>query len=314
MRLMFLRILSWLGYTWGSIYLNGRRWNHRLWGFYRYHLDTFKTKASPWIQRCRRFFGPPKWKAALRGLLFWPLMGIAALIIYTEQVPMFTPSLGLYPDQSNMLPSENASVFQLQLDTPVKQFNALPEFTYLSGDDDGPVASSGEFTSDNSVFIRPEASNNPGQVASEVVVAEDEAALVLAGLPRFELTDMLQPLQGEVVRSLGWYRHEVYGDWRMATGLTIEPAQPGAPVLAAYTGVVDQVTKLESNAWSVKLLHQDGWESEYGGLERINVEPGTVVEQGETLGVTADAAESTVAFTLKHYEAPVDTIAYWRSP
>lgn len=298
MRLMFLRVISWLSDTWRYAYLTRRR----------YHSDTNKAKTSPRRQRLTRLFAQANWSAALRGVLFWALMAIAAIIIYTEQVPLFTPSLGKHPSQGGLVPGEDASAVHVQPDMSIKQFNALPDVPFSTSDAAVHNTGADEPVTVESVPTEQEQPTQPSARSNQ----EDEVAAVLAGLPQFEIADMLQPLQGKVVRPLGWYRHEVYGDWRMATGLTIAPAQPGEPVLAAYTGVVDQVTKLEGNTWSVKVLHQDGWATEYGGLERVTVEPGSVVKQGEQLGVTADAVESTVSFTLRHRDDPVDTIAYWR--
>ncbi|HHT26877.1 MAG TPA: M23 family metallopeptidase [Firmicutes bacterium] len=300
MRLMFLRVLSWLGDHWRSMHLDRRR----------HHFNTLKFKASAWLTKCRQIFTRLKWRAALRVTVFWALMATAALIIYTEQVPLFTSSLGLRSDQGGWTPGAETAALYYQSDAPVRQLSALPETPLSPGD--AAVSSVGMVDTGETVIRENAPAVQEDSVPSDAGTdLGDDAAAVLAGLPRFEVANILQPLQGKVIRSLGWYRHEVFGDWRMAPGLMIAPAGAGEPVLAAYTGVVDQVTKLEANTWSVKLMHQAGWETEYGGLAQVTVEPGGMVRQGEPLGVTADV-ESIVSFALKHQGEPVDTAAYWR--
>jgi murein DD-endopeptidase MepM/ murein hydrolase activator NlpD len=141
----------------------------------------------------------------------------------------------------------------------------------------------------------------------EEVIAVSE---VIAPIAPFDPTKAVMPVQGEVVRIPGWYRHPEYGDWRLSPGIEIKPLQPGQKVVSSYGGVVAQVSKSRTGGWDVVLTHQGDWSSEYRGLEEVVVEPQQAVSQGSLLGTSLRDDEAAIAFVLRRGEGWVDPGKY----
>ena len=155
----------------------------------------------------------------------------------------------------------------------------------------------------------------PAEIAGTVVpevetvleppTAEDtssEVVDVMAFLPVFDPHEALIPVQGEIIRTPGWYRHPEYGDWRNSPGIQIRSDESQPAVRSSYTGVVAKVSKAHDGGWDVVLTHRDGWVSEYRGLEEVTVEPQQYVEQGTQLGTS----QHELSFVLRRGETPVD--------
>lgn len=90
---------------------------------------------------------------------------------------------------------------------------------------------------------------------------------------------------GTVLRGPGWHRHPVYGEWRFQPGAELDvPA--GTPVRAARRGVVRFVGAEERWGLSVRIQHDDGWETMYGLLREASVQEGQRVRPGEVIGAS----------------------------
>ena len=113
-----------------------------------------------------------------------------------------------------------------------------------------------------------------------------------------EETAFLPPLDGEVV---GEYRPDalVWSDtlqlWQTHAALDIA-APLGTAVLACADGTVTEVYRDPLLGYTVRLEHEDGYESLYACLQSAEmVEAGQRVQMGEVIGAVGESADSEAA-------------------
>ncbi len=103
----------------------------------------------------------------------------------------------------------------------------------------------------------------------------------------------------------GYRTNPVSGQYGFHTGIDLA-APEGTPVAAAYAGKV--VKSGESDVWGkyVLLEHSDGFETYYCHLNDIYALEGTVLRNGETLGVVGSTGWSTGPHL--HFEVRIDGV------
>ena len=127
-----------------------------------------------------------------------------------------------------------------------------------------------------------------------------------ATLPKNE--ELMMPVPGKVIRSFGWSRHPVYGDWRFHPGLDIE-VPPGTPVRAALSGKIVQAGKVADYGMAISISHAGDISTFYGHLGSITVHVGDMVRQGEVIGVSGDTGVATVPqvyFEVRKGQEPIE--------
>lgn len=126
-----------------------------------------------------------------------------------------------------------------------------------------------------------------------------------ADIPVTSISSMEWPVIGGVLRPYGWYRHPVFGDWRHASSVTIQPAADHNVVTAALAGRVTDVVNA-GGLWRVTIRHADGWETEYEGLASVDVASYEVVATGQVIGSAPDSPVGAVAFAVYRDGIAVD--------
>lgn len=300
----------------------GRRRNHLLLGFYRYHLDSVRNKMSPiskWIAVVAK---NPRTSVVLRGLVFWPLMGLAAVLLYTgggllnvappawHTENVSTAGVAEQPEGA-LIPKTQAppalSSKAISAKLPADEPRVATDGADAGDDSDGESAVETHDAQKAAPQQPATADHQPTAIAQQKA---DPVAAALAKMPAFVPDDAIMPVTGQIVRSTGWYRHPVFDDWRMSTGVVIVPDRPGGDVRVAYPGVVEEVRKTAKGDWAVQVVHKDDWRSTYSGLESTSVRPHDVVSQGAVIGKSAGAASTEVSFSLRHHQTIVDPVAY----
>lgn len=110
------------------------------------------------------------------------------------------------------------------------------------------------------------------------------------------------PLPGRVVRE---FIPQPEGDRPAHPGLSLSP-DPTGQVEAAGRGQVVEVGESDDGGAYVQLDHGYGFRTHYGGLARVRVREGQVLEQGTLLGdVTGEGGSRSEASTL-YFEIQVD--------
>ena len=148
-----------------------------------------------------------------------------------------------------------------------------------------------------------EAQDAPQSVAQSA--AGGGAAPARLDLPAVSISDMGWPVAGGVLRPYGWYRHPVFGDWRHASTVVLQPAPGQTDVVAALAGrVIDVVDS--GGSWRVTIRHAGGWETEYDGLASVDVSSYEIVGTGQVIGRAPDVPSATVAFAVYRDGVSVD--------
>jgi murein DD-endopeptidase MepM/ murein hydrolase activator NlpD len=122
---------------------------------------------------------------------------------------------------------------------------------------------------------------------------------------------MRTPVDGARVSSqFGMRQHPVLGFQKLHKG-TDFAAPVGTPIFASGAATVEFAGEKGPNGNFIKLRHQNGWETLYLHLDRIDpaVSAGKTVAQGQTIGTVGTTGRSTGPHL--HYEvhindAPVD--------
>jgi septal ring factor EnvC (AmiA/AmiB activator) len=138
--------------------------------------------------------------------------------------------------------------------------------------------------------LRPYQPSAAGAPAPEHVAAQ-------AGPPPYRL-----PAIGALVTGLG----EISDSGARSRGLTIA-TQPGAQVIAPTAGRVAFADHYRGYGDIVIIDHGQGWTSLITGMERLSVDVGAQVAQGDPLGVTGAGAPK-VTVELRRNGRPVDIV------
>lgn len=93
------------------------------------------------------------------------------------------------------------------------------------------------------------------------------------------------------VSRFGMRWSESRGAWRMHTGLDLIVTE-GTPVLAAAAGTVRLVEEVSGYGLTVLVDHGQGWQTLYGHLFEIAVQPGETVHRGQPLGRVGESGRA----------------------
>ncbi len=102
--------------------------------------------------------------------------------------------------------------------------------------------------------------------------------------------------------AFGMRKHPILGVDKMHTGIDF-PAPAGTPVLATATGRAEEVHHLgDSSSYGnyIILVHDEVYQTLYAHLSDVVVEPGQIIEEGDTIGYVGNTGRSTSAHL--HYE------------
>ena len=129
--------------------------------------------------------------------------------------------------------------------------------------------------------------------------------------------EMVKPVMGHTLTSVGMTFSEVFKDYRYNTGVALA-AKPGTEVKLALPGTVSLISTGENNTQTVSITHGNGWESSYSGLEQVKVKAGDKLAQNTVLGNLGDYSrvngilENHLYFKITKNGEPVDPNIYWK--
>lgn len=153
---------------------------------------------------------------------------------------------------------------------------------------------------DETVAVGEIVASGGGDVASENGVKGVSFAEYTVSAPATLPLDELR-----LTSPFGYRTNPVSGEYGFHTGIDLA-APEGTPVAAAYAGKVTESG--ESDVWGKYVLveHSDGFETYYCHLNDIYAPEGTVVRNGETLGVVGSTGWSTGPHL--HFEVRIDGV------
>ena len=112
-----------------------------------------------------------------------------------------------------------------------------------------------------------------------------------------DIVPTIKPVPAGVPLSsaFGMRKHPILGVDKMHLGIDF-PAPAGTPVLATATGRAERVyTHGDHNSYGnhIILQHDEVYQTLYAHLSEIAVEPGQIVEEGDTIGYVGSTGRST---------------------
>ncbi len=146
------------------------------------------------------------------------------------------------------------------------------------------------------IGLRPETDRPLAQRVNTATQTAFEKRLMLRSIPSG------WPVYSEQVTSaFGMRRHPITERMAMHGGVDLRAAM-GTPVHATADGVVEWAAKQHNSGMGkvVRLVHNFGFTSLYGHLDRIEVRPGQFVQRGDLLGYSGNTGASTAPHL--HYE------------
>ncbi len=146
------------------------------------------------------------------------------------------------------------------------------------------------------IGLRPETDRPLAQRVNTATQTAFEKRLMLRSIPSG------WPVYSEQVTSaFGMRRHPITERMAMHGGVDLRAAM-GTPVHATADGVVEWAAKQRNSGMGkvVRLVHNFGFTSLYGHLDRIEVRPGQFVQRGDLLGYSGNTGASTAPHL--HYE------------
>lgn len=144
---------------------------------------------------------------------------------------------------------------------------------------------------------------------------QPEEELSEEALGALNLSKLVWPVQGAVKTGYGWWRHPLYRDWRLHTGIAIT-TPVGSSVRAALPGRVVDIYHDNYLRTVVVLEHSGQVRTVYGNLQDVAVTLGTSVAQGRVLGRAAASVEDVNSgeayFEVRHRGQAIDPLLYLR--
>ncbi|MDX9871682.1 MAG: M23 family metallopeptidase [Clostridia bacterium] len=123
--------------------------------------------------------------------------------------------------------------------------------------------------------------------AASVDIAPDEGDLISAILANLDISQVVWPLEGEIIRAVGLNYSETFADYRFHSGFDIAAAA-GAEAAAVFPGKIVSVSTSKAEKVSLVIDHGGGWLSTYAHLAEARVSPGEKVTAGQILGTIGE--------------------------
>jgi murein DD-endopeptidase MepM/ murein hydrolase activator NlpD len=114
----------------------------------------------------------------------------------------------------------------------------------------------------------------------------------------------------------GYRTHPITGKYAMHRGIDIA-ADTGTPVIAAHSGIVEEVARDGKLGQYIKVRHNPSTYSLYGHLSDMDVRVGDRVQGGDMIGNVGSTGRSTGAhldYSLRIHERAVDPMRYVTPP
>lgn len=102
----------------------------------------------------------------------------------------------------------------------------------------------------------------------------------------------VSPVAGRITSNFGWRVHPITGEQSFHRGVDLAVPK-GTPVHTIGDGVVTWAGNRGHSGQTVIVRHNDGSESIYGHLEKIQVAEGSTISSGQVLGLSGNTGRST---------------------
>ena len=155
----------------------------------------------------------------------------------------------------------------------------------------------------------------PGQKYTETTPGETAQATK----PTAGRLSVCAPVEGEVISEYAMEAlsyNQTTRDWRVHNGVDYG-AEAGTSVVAVADGEVYTVYEDEQMGYTVVILHEGGYVTQYASLDaEVSVSPGDAVQMGQTIGTVGSTAlmenalGDHVHFSVTKNDEPVDPMEF----
>lgn len=144
--------------------------------------------------------------------------------------------------------------------------------------------------------LRPAYIPTPESFAERAAPGGRESAVLNRQAPQGDASGILSlgyPINQAPIEisPFGMRYSESRGAWKMHTGIDLIVTE-GTPVLAAATGTVILVDEVSGYGLTVLVDHGGGWQTLYGHLFELAVQPGERVHRGQPLGRVGESGRA----------------------
>ncbi len=226
-------------------------------------------------RRIRRFIpkgsGAQKQVTQLLGLAVVGFLAVAAVFFYSDQkLGQFSQEMVKYTQNGQEIETQERQ--ELLPKSSVEGLATGQVSLGLSEDELQAELSSSYPGAVEEALARP-APERPETMSDEALAA-------------MNLSKLAWPLQGDISTGFGWWRHPMYKDWRMHTGISIA-APVKAAVKASLPGRVSDIYHDNYRGTVVVVDHGGNVRTAYGNIQDVAVRLGSAVAQGQVIGRAA---------------------------
>lgn len=120
------------------------------------------------------------------------------------------------------------------------------------------------------------------------------------------------PVEGDITSDFGKRKHPVTGEETYHTGIDLDAAE-GTEVKVVYKGVVKMVREDKTLGLMVVIDHENGYQTKYAHLSKINVAEGERVNNGDIIALTGNTGVTTgphLHFEVIYNDEPINPLEF----
>ncbi len=102
-----------------------------------------------------------------------------------------------------------------------------------------------------------------------------------------DISNMVWPAEGEIIRGWGISYSQTFGDFRYHDGVDIK-AGIGTKVKAIMSGRVSLIGESDNEGKIITIDHGNGWQSFYSHLGELSLQAGEMIEVGQVIGLIGE--------------------------
>lgn len=102
-----------------------------------------------------------------------------------------------------------------------------------------------------------------------------------------DISNMVWPAEGEIIRGWGISYSQTFGDFRYHDGVDIK-AGIGTKVKAIMSGRVSLIGESDNEGKIITIDHGNGWQSFYSHLGELSLQAGEMIEGGQVIGLIGE--------------------------
>ena len=127
-----------------------------------------------------------------------------------------------------------------------------------------------------------------------------------------QFTNLIMPLQGEIVSHCEWYKDQILDAWKYNAGINIQ-GDIGSEIKAVQNGTVKRIIRDDYQGITIIISHSDKYSSLYANLDTADIKVDTEVAKSQVIGKLGDngvGEKSELHFEIIKDKKTVDPLNY----